>query len=84
MQDNISFPQKWVNGTFNQVAWSGAGSEGGLGSIGDGGLPETQLLALAQRQAERDRELAAAHRYGVSKQSRTDGVLTLIVSPTWP
>jgi hypothetical protein len=39
------------------------GSDGGMGSMGgDGGLPETQLLALAQRQAERDRELAAAHR----------------------
>ena len=41
----------------------GANGEG-LGSLGDGGLlPESQLLALAQRQAERDRELAAAHRH---------------------
>ncbi len=41
------------------------GADGGGGlvvSLADGGLPESQLLALAQRQAERDRELAAAHR----------------------
>ena len=42
---------------------SGADGSGGLGgSLADGSLPESQLLALAQRQAERDRELAAAHR----------------------
>ena len=68
--------QRWQTGfrarqrPFPAATWSWEdllrrGGEGVSGFMGDGGLPETQLLALAQRQAERDRELAAAHRCGV-------------------